>query len=66
MVKRLPTMWKTWVQSLGQEDPLRRKWHPTPVLLPGKAHGWRSVVDYSPWGREELDTTERRHSLLSG
>ena len=37
----------------------RRQWHPTPVLLPGKSHGWRSLVGCSPWGREELDTTER-------
>ena len=29
----------------------RRQWHPTPVLLPGKPHGWRSLVGYSPWGR---------------
>ena len=36
----------------------RRQWHPTPVLLPGKSHGRRSLVDCSPWGREELDTTE--------
>ena len=33
--------------------------HPTPVLLPGKSHGWRSLVGCSPWGREQLDTTER-------
>ena len=26
-------------------------WHPTPLLLPGKSHGWRSLVGYSPWGR---------------
>ena len=37
----------------------RRRWHPTPVLLPGKSHGWRRLVGCSPWGREELDTTER-------
>ena len=36
----------------------RRQWHPTPVLLPGISHGWRSLVGCSPWGREELDTTE--------
>ena len=36
-----------------------RQWHPTPVLLPGKSHGWRSLVGCSPWGREESDTTER-------
>ena len=39
--------------------PGRRQWHPTPVLLPGKSHGWRSLVGCSPWGREELDMTER-------
>ena len=37
----------------------RRRWHPTPVLLPGKYHEWRSLVGCSPWGREESDTTER-------
>ena len=37
----------------------RRQWHPTPVLLPGKSHGQRSLVGCSPWGREESDTTER-------
>ena len=36
----------------------RRQWHPTPVLLPGKSHGWRSLIGYSPWGRKELDMTE--------
>ena len=36
----------------------RRRWHLTPVLLPGKSHGQRSLVGYSPWGCEELDTTE--------
>ena len=39
----------------------RRRWHPTPVLLPGKSHGRRSLVGCSPWDREELDTTERLH-----
>ena len=38
---------------------------PTPVLLPGKSHGWRSLVGCSPWGREESDTTERLHFHLS-
>ena len=57
-IQRLPTIRETWVQSLGQEDPLERKWQPTPVLLPGKSHGWRSLLGYSPWGRKELDTTE--------
>ena len=39
----------------------RRQWHPTPVLLPGKSHGRRSLVGCSPWGLEESDTTERLH-----
>ena len=42
-----------------------RQWHPTPVLLPGKYHGWRSLVGCSLWGREESDTTERLHFELS-
>ena len=37
----------------------RRQWNPTPVLLPGKSHGRRSLVGCSPWGHEESDTTER-------
>ena len=43
----------------------RRQWHPTPVLLPGKSHGWRSLVGCSPWGPKELDTTERLHFHFS-
>ena len=42
----------------------RRQWHPTPVLLPGKSHGRRSLVESSPWGQEESDTTERLHFTL--
>ena len=43
----------------------RRQWQPTPVLLPGKSHGWRSLVGCNPWGREESDTTEQLHFSLS-
>ena len=43
----------------------RRQWHPTPVLLPGKSHGRRSLVGCSPWGRKESDTTERLHFHFS-
>ena len=43
--------------SLNLQSPTQ--WHPTPVLLPGKSHGRRSLVGCSPWGREESDTTER-------
>ena len=43
----------------------RRRLHPTPVLLPGKFHGRRSLVGCSPWGHEELDMTERLHFHFS-
>ena len=44
----------------------QRKYQPTSALLPGKSHGWRSLVGYSPWDRKESDTTERFHfSLLT-
>ena len=45
----------------------RSRWHPTPVLLPGKSHGWRSLMGCSPWGCEESDITEQLpfHFLLS-
>ena len=54
-VKRLPTMRETRAQSLGWEDLLEKG---IPVFLPGKFHGQRSLVVYSPWGHKELDTTE--------
>ena len=47
------------VRSLGQEDPGRRAWQPTPVFFPGESHGQRSLAGYSPRGGKELDTTER-------
>ena len=43
----------------------RRQWQPTPVLLPGKSHGRRRLVGYSPWGHKELDTTEWLHFHFS-
>ena len=43
----------------------RRQWHPTPVLLPGKSQGWRSLVGCSPWGRYESDMTEWLHFHFS-
>ena len=43
----------------------RRQRQPTPVLLPGKSHGWRSLVGCSPWGLEESDMTERLHFHFS-
>ena len=53
------------VFNISPGDSWRRQWHPTPVLLPGESHGWRSLVGCSPWGRKELDTTERFHFHFS-
>ena len=49
--------------SLQSSLSRRRKWQPTPVLLPGQLHGWRNLVGYSLWGHKESDTTERLHFL---
>ena len=43
----------------SKQSARRRRWHPTAVLLPGKSHGWRSLVGCSPWGRKESDTIQR-------
>ena len=51
----LQRLWASW----------RRRWHPTPVLLPGKSHGRRSLVGCSPRDRKELGTTERLHFRFS-
>ena len=58
-VKCLPTVWETQARSLGREDPLEKEMAPTPVLLPGKSCGWRSLVVYNPWGCKESDMTEQ-------
>ena len=49
-----------WVEKIS----LRKKWQPTPVLLPGESHGWRSLVGHSLWGGKESDMTERLHFHL--
>ena len=51
-LKHLPRMRETRVQSLGQEDPLEKEMATCSVFLPGESHGRRSLVDYSPQGRE--------------
>ena len=50
-----------WVRKI----PWIRKWQHTPVFLPGKSHGQRSLVGYRPWGGKESDTTERLNSLYA-
>ena len=51
--------------SRSSSNVWRREWWPTPVLLPGKSHGWRSLVGYSPWGHEESHPTEQLHFHFS-
>ena len=60
MVKSLPTMQETWVQSLDQEDPLEKGMATHCSILAWKIP-WRSLVGYSPWGHKESDTTEWLH-----
>ena len=48
-----------WQNKVTMVGPRRRRWHPTPVLLPGKSHGWRGLVGCSPWDCWGSDTTER-------
>ena len=50
-----------WVICSQQQWFRRRQWQPTPVLLPGKSHGWRNLVGCSPWDHKESDTTEQLH-----
>ena len=56
-------MQQTQVPSLGQEDSLEDKM--TPVFLPGKSQGQKSLAGYSPWGGKESDTTERLNNKQS-
>ena len=54
MVKNLPAMQETRFDPWVRKIPWRRKWQPSPVLLPGESHGWRSLVGYSPWGHKDI------------
>ena len=63
MERKFSIPYKVIIGGWGQSQ--RRHWHPTPVLLPGKSHGWRSLVCCSPWGCEESDMTERLHVHFS-
>ena len=60
-------LWDKFLKHLGPAILIRqrRRWHPIPVLLPGKSHGRRSPVGCSPWGRSESDRTERLHFHFS-
>jgi len=60
----MKTSWRLSLEALTSIY-WRRQWHPTPVLLPGKSHGRRSLVGCSPWGHWESDMTERLHFHFS-
>ena len=62
-VKRLSAMQRPGFDPWVGKIPWRRKWQPTPVFLPGKSHGPRSLIGYRPWGRKESDTTSLSLSL---
>ena len=64
-VKYLPAMQETWVQSLDWEDLLEKEMATHSSILAWKIPWVRSLVGYSPWGRKELDTTERLHFHFS-
>ena len=61
MVKHLPTMWETQVQSLGWDDLLEKEMATHSSILAWKIPWTEEPVGYSPWGRKELDTNERIH-----
>ena len=56
---------RPWFDPCVGKIPWRRKWQPTPVSLPGKFHGQRSLAGYSPWGHKESDTIEWLHFHFS-
>ena len=58
MVKNLPAMQETWVCFWVWADPLENEMLPTPVFLPGKSHGQRSLAGYDSWSHKESDMTE--------
>ena len=58
MVKNLPAIQETQIRSQGQEDPLEKEMATHSSVLPGKFHGQRSLVGYSPWACKESDMTE--------
>ena len=65
MVKRLPIIWETQVQSLRQEYPLEKAMATHSSTLAWKIPWMESVVGYSPWGHKKSDMTERLHFFLS-
>ena len=50
-------MWELRSDPWVRKIPRRRKWQPTPILLPGEFHGERNLIGYGPWGHKESDTS---------
>ena len=69
MIQLRTLQWKVTQDYLSRPEVVtagrRRQWHPTPVLLPGKSHGWRSLVGCSPRGLQESGTTKQLHFHFS-
>ena len=59
MVKNLPVLQETWVQSLGRKDTLANEMATHSSILAGEFHGQKSLVGYSPWGCKESDIAEQ-------
>ena len=63
MNHEIPNVQAGFRKGRGTRDQIaniwRRKWHPTPVLLPGKSHGLWSLVGYSPWGEAQLKNEKK-------
>ena len=63
MVKNLPALPETWVQSLGWEDPLEEGMATHSSILAGESHGQRSLMGYGPWSHKESGMTERLNTI---
>ena len=64
MVKNLPAIWETGFNPWAGKIPWRKEWQSIAVFLPGKSHGQRSLMGYSPWSCKQLDTTKYTHVIL--
>ena len=64
--KLVQPLWRTVWRFLKKLEIDLTYYPAIPVFLPREFHGWRSLVGYSPWGQEELDTTERLHDAFMG
>ena len=62
MLKNLPAVWETWVQSLGWEDPLEEDMATRSSILAWKIPRTEEPGGYGPWGRKESDTTKHAHT----